>query len=199
MRFRRRSGFTLVETMVAGTIFALGITGIMMGVSSAQAQRRNANLRADAVKLAKHAVDRLVPLSINVCPGSYGTAADLLADNPGGNLVPRATELTCVGTDVSGTGASVPDYPRNDADVLALVAAQTAGADDAVWRVGGGLGGIPTVIFRGEPYRLTWNVVCGMPLPGIKTVQVNVLWSPFATAIPEDRYVSVQFTKGVGF
>ncbi len=194
---RRVAGFTLTEVMVASVIFLGGVAAALQAIGAAESQRGDNNRRRDATFIAEQVVARLRSMGTNSCPGGYSISTDLLADPSGG--APTDAELTCFGTDAAGLGSCQPDYPRSTfgtADLDFVIGGLAAGAGELVWRTWA-TAPVPQVVYRNNPFRVTWNAACDLPLPGSKTVRVTVGWGDLTDAIDDGRYVAVEFIRGL--
>jgi len=185
-----RAGFTLVEVMVALVVFGIVVATSMAISGSAAVMQEEAVRRDDATMIAQQVVSRLKALSITTA-AECNVATSLISDLNAGN------NLKCVGVDESILACN-PDHPQNAAE-LNLVMSSVVGVDAIDWVLGvneagfafGGAG-MDVISYRGQSFRVTWNVDCNVPLSNLATVVVNVTWGPIATVFTEKRHVNVE-------
>lgn len=189
-------GYSLVEVVFASTVFLLGVAAAYTGVGFVTRLSRDALLREKATALARTVSDNLLTRGIVLIPGNYGNPDDLLADGiQTGN---RSTELLCNGSSYFPFCTS--DYPRGGGFLLPdLTRALGVGVT-----ISGSSPDDYELIYRGDRFRVHWNIVDNMPVSGQKTVSVLVTWRPYGGANPEThavrrgRYVQLTFIKGRG-
>lgn len=197
---RRQDGFTLVEVLAASVILMIGIQGALLGISAAQEGQRKSIYTQEATQLAERVASTLLTNSTNDACSAGTVLSDLLRDLQ--QQIPRSAQLLCFGPNCT------PDYPRAGSfqnDLRQALASETSDGGSLPIRVRVPGSNYPDwnadheVLYEGHAFRVNWNVICNMPIPGSQRVAVLVTWPPYTTAIAEGRFVQLEFQKGNGF
>lgn len=187
---RRQAGFTIAEIMVASVTLLVGMAMGLAAFGEAETRTADALRVRDAANIGEQIKGRLMSLSpsLNSCPGS---APDPLRDVDTGN------SLNCIGSDADGAGGvnCEPDHPVDANELRDVVAANGATRNYSASYETGNLG---TVMYQGTPFRVVWNVSCGVPAADMRYTRLFVIWPPYSDAIEERRFLRFDFIKGAG-
>ena len=98
MKIRRNDGFTLIEILVASTIFSFAILGLAAGTVSVIRTNMTSHLQASAVNLAQGKIEEFRAMSAAAqaalsCP-SYTSSGCSDAPSASGNTFSRSWQVT---------------------------------------------------------------------------------------------------------
>ena len=82
MKLKKNEGFTLVEILIALTIFALAVLGLAIGTVSVIRTNQTSHLRASAVNLAQARLEELRAMTSTAFSGLSCPSSTPCSDNP---------------------------------------------------------------------------------------------------------------------
>lgn len=163
MKNRTQSGFTLVELLIAMTIFAIGLPAFVeAGAFSLRSQNR-AEATVLGADLGQAIMGRLAVLDLN-----DSALRDNTPNNAGCYTV---------------SGSCVADHGNTTAELASMLTNWgAAGANKSAYRIQM-QDGFAAVWYEGYWYHVAWNVEDNRPYPGMKNIDLYVVQKPFVGAL----------------